>query len=85
MSRQSLQDALLAIASERRKTVVFITHDLEEAIYLGDRVIVLGANPGHIVELVDVGLPRPRNQLTTREDFKFLSLRHRLFGMLQGH
>ena len=73
------------IASERHMTVVFITHDLEEAIYLGDRVIVLGANPGHIVELVDVGLPRPRNQLTTREDFKFLSLRHRLFGMLQGH
>jgi NitT/TauT family transport system ATP-binding protein len=65
--------------------VVFITHDLEEAIYLGDRVIVLGANPGHIVELVDVKLPRPRNQLTTREDFNFLSLRHRLFGMLQGH
>ena len=85
ITRQSLQDELLAIASERRMTVVFITHDLEEAIYLGDRVIVLGANPGHIVELVDVGLPRPRNQLTTREDFKFLSLRHRLFGMLQGH
>ena len=77
--------AMRTIASERRMTVVFITHDLEEAIYLGDRVIVLGANPGHIVELVDVGLPRPRNQLTTREDFKFLSLRHRLFGMLQGH
>ena len=66
-------------------TVVFITHDLEEAIYLGDRVIVLGTNPGRIVEFVDVELARPRNQLTTREDFNFLSLRHRLFGMLQGH
>ena len=41
ITRQSLQDELLAIASERRMTVVFITHDLEEAIYLGDRVIVL--------------------------------------------
>jgi NitT/TauT family transport system ATP-binding protein len=48
-------------------------------------VVVLGANPGRIAELVEVELPRPRNQLTTREDFKFLSLRHRLFGMLQGH
>jgi NitT/TauT family transport system ATP-binding protein len=85
ITRQTLQDELLAIAAERRMTVVFITHDLEEAIYLGDRVIVLGANPGRIVELVDVNLPRPRNQLTTREDFNFLSLRHRLFGMLQGH
>jgi NitT/TauT family transport system ATP-binding protein len=85
ITRQTLQDELLAIAAERRMTVVFITHDLEEAIYLGDRVIVLGTNPGHIAELVDVDLPRPRNQLTTREDFNFLSLRHRLFGMLQGH
>jgi NitT/TauT family transport system ATP-binding protein len=85
ITRQTLQDELLAIAADRRMTVVFITHDLEEAIYLGDRVIVLGTNPGHIVELVEVELPRPRNQLTTREDFNFLSLRHRLFGMLQGH
>jgi NitT/TauT family transport system ATP-binding protein len=85
ITRQTLQDELLAIAAERHMTVVFITHDLEEAIYLGDRVIVLGTNPGHIAERVDVDLPRPRNQLTTREDFNFLSLRHRLFGMLQGH
>ena len=85
ITRQTLQDELLAIAAEQRMPVVFITHDLEEAIYLGDRVIVLGTNPGHIAELVNVDLPRPRNQLTTREDFNFLSLRHRLFGMLQGH
>ena len=50
ITRQTLQDELLAIAAERRMTVVFITHDLEEAIYLGDRVIVLGTNPGHIAE-----------------------------------
>jgi NitT/TauT family transport system ATP-binding protein len=85
ITRQTLQDELLALAADQRMTVVFITHDLEEAIYLGDRVVVLGANPGRIAELVEVELPRPRNQLTTREDFKFLSLRHRLFGMLQEH
>ena len=85
ITRQTLQDELLALAAEKRMTTVFITHDLEEAIYLGDRVIVLAANPGRIAETVEVGLPRPRNQLTSREDTRFLSHRHHLFGLLQGH
>ncbi len=85
ITRQILQDELLALAAEQGVTVVFITHDLEEAIYLGDRVIVLAANPGRIAETIDVRLPRPRNQLTTREAPQFLAHRHRLFGLLQGH
>jgi NitT/TauT family transport system ATP-binding protein len=85
ITRQTLQDDLLALAAEKRMTTVFITHDLEEAIYLGDRVYVLGANPGRVVETIDVGLTRPRNQLTSREDPKFLDHRHHLFGLLQGH
>ena len=85
MTRQTLQDELMALAAERRTTTVFITHDLEEAIYLGDRVIVLSANPGRIAETIEVELPRPRNQLTTREDPRFLAHRHHLFGLLQGH
>ncbi len=85
MTRQTLQDELLALAAERRTTTVFITHDLEEAIYLGDRVTVLSANPGRIAEVIEVDLPRPRNQLTTREDPRFLAHRHHLFGLLQGH
>ena len=85
ITRQTLQDELMALAAERRTTTVFITHDLEEAIYLGDRVFVLAANPGRLIETIDVGLPRPRNQLTTREDPKFLAHRHRLFGLLQDH
>ena len=85
MTRQTLQDELMALAAERRTTTVFITHDLEEAIYLGDRVIVLSANPGRIAQTIEVELPRPRNQLTTREDPRFLAHRHHLFGLLQGH
>ena len=84
-TRQTLQDELMALSAEQRTTTVFITHDLEEAIYLGDRVFVLAANPGRLIETIEVGLPRPRNQLTTREDQKFLAHRHRLFGLLQGH
>jgi ABC-type nitrate/sulfonate/bicarbonate transport system ATPase subunit len=71
------------LAAEERTTVVFITHDLEEAIYLGDQVIVLAANPGRIAEKIAVEIPRPRSQLETREDRRFLAYRHRLFGLLQ--
>jgi NitT/TauT family transport system ATP-binding protein len=85
ITRQQLQDEVARLAAERKMTVVFITHDLEEAIYLGDRVVVLGAHPGRIVEEITVALPRPRDQLTTREDPKFLAHRHHLFGLLQGH
>lgn len=85
LTRQALQDELLRLASEQQITVVFITHDLEEAIYLGDRVIVLAANPGRIIEKIEVGLPRPRDQLTTREHPDFLAHRHHLFGLLQDH
>lgn len=85
ITRQQLQDEVARLAADRKMTVVFITHDLEEAIYLGDRVVVLGAHPGRIVEEIAVDLPRPRDQLTTREDPKFLAHRHHLFGLLQGH
>ena len=85
ITRQDLQDEIARLAAEQRTTVVFITHDLEEAIYLGDRVIVLAAEPGRIAEMVEVGIPRPRSQLETREDRRFLEHRHRLFGLLQRH
>jgi NitT/TauT family transport system ATP-binding protein len=82
MTRQALQDEILQLAAEKQITTVFITHDLEEAIYLGDRVAVIGGAPARIVEMIDVDLPRPRNQLTTRENSRFLAHRHRLFELL---
>ncbi len=85
ITRQSLQDEVARLAHEHGTTVVFITHDLEEAIYLGDRVVVLAASPGRIVADIEVGIPRPRNQLTTREDKKFLEHRHHVFGLMEGH
>jgi NitT/TauT family transport system ATP-binding protein len=84
ITRQELQDEVARLAKDERRTVVFVTHDLEEAIYLGDRVIALAANPGRIAEIVDIQLARPRNQLTTREDPRFLEYRHRLYKHL-GH
>jgi NitT/TauT family transport system ATP-binding protein len=85
ITRQALQDEILVLSSEQHMTVVFITHDLEEAIYLGDRVVVLGDTPARIIETIDADLPRPRDQLTTREDPRFLAHRHRLFGLLRRH
>ncbi|HEV3010428.1 MAG TPA: ABC transporter ATP-binding protein [Burkholderiales bacterium] len=82
ITRQELQDEVARLAREERRTVVFVTHDLEEAIYLGDRVIALAANPGRIAEIVDIELARPRSQLATREDPRFLQYRHRLFKHL---
>jgi NitT/TauT family transport system ATP-binding protein len=82
LTRQALQDEILFLAAEKRITVVFVTHDLEEAIYLGDRVVVLGGSPAGILQAVEIDLPRPRNQLTTREDPRFLAHRHRLFTLL---
>ena len=86
MTRQTLQDEVARLSAESGTTVLFVTHDLEEAIYLGDRVIAMESRPGRIGEVVAVDLPRPRNQLTTREDPRFLALRHRLFNLLPtGH
>ena len=83
MTRQKLQDEILTIARTSGVTVFFVTHDLEEAIYLGDRVVALGANPGHIARIFDVALPHPRNQLTTRDSPDFLELRRELFDYVQ--
>ena len=85
MTRHSLQDEIARLTRELQITTVFITHDLEEAIYLGDRVVALAANPGRVVETLEVGLPRPRDQLHTREMPLFLQHRHRLFQLLLGN
>ena len=86
MTRQTLQDEVARMCSDVGVTVVFITHDLEEAIYLGDRVISMDRAPGRLGETLDIELERPRNQLSTREDARFLAYRHRLFNLLPpGH
>jgi NitT/TauT family transport system ATP-binding protein len=83
MTRQALQDEVLAIAARTGATVLFITHDLEEAIYLGDRVVAMRPNPGRVEVSFDIDLPRPRDQLTTRERPDFLKLRRELFDVIK--
>jgi NitT/TauT family transport system ATP-binding protein len=82
MTRQTLQDEVLVLAADTGATVVFITHDLEEAIYLGDHIIALNTNPGRIERSAVINLPRPRSQLTTREHASFLALRREMFSVM---
>ena len=60
-TRVVLQEELLRIWEETRKTVVYITHSLEEAVLLGDRVVLMSAQPGRILEVYDIDIPRPRS------------------------
>lgn len=84
MTRQGLQDEVLSLTQTSQTTVIFVTHDLDEAIYLGDRVIGLLPHPGRIGIELDVDLPRPRDQLATREHPEFLRLRRRLFDFIKA-
>ena len=61
LTRRTLQDELLRIWAELRKTIVFVTHGIEESIYLADRVVVMTYRPGTVKRIVPVALPRPRD------------------------
>jgi len=65
-------------------TVVFVTHDIDEAIYLADRVIVLSASPGVVSEVIDITLPRPRDQVTTKRDEAYPAYREHLLGLVMS-
>jgi NitT/TauT family transport system ATP-binding protein len=59
-TRETMGEELLRIWSRDRKTVLFVTHSIDEAVFLGDQVVVMGRNPGRIKEVIDIDLPRPR-------------------------
>ena len=61
-TRERLQDELLAIWESRKRTIVFVTHNVEEAVYLGERIVVLGPAPGSVKAMFDVPIPRPRER-----------------------
>jgi NitT/TauT family transport system ATP-binding protein len=82
MTRHGLQDELQRLMMKHRMTVFFVTHDLDEAIYLADRVVALRRNPGRIGRIFEVGLPRPRDQVATPEDPRFLHVRRELYDFI---
>jgi NitT/TauT family transport system ATP-binding protein len=82
LTRIDLEDSLLALWGSLKATILFITHDIEEAVYLSDRVYVLSRRPAQVLEEIEVKLPRPRNQLLTREDPRFIQIRHQIFELI---
>jgi NitT/TauT family transport system ATP-binding protein len=63
-------------------TILFVTHDLDEALYLAQRVVMLSASPGRVAEILDVPLPYPRNQVQTRRQLIYLELREHLYNLM---
>jgi NitT/TauT family transport system ATP-binding protein len=82
LTRLDLQSLVLDIWSKQRLTVLLVTHDVDEAVFLADRVAMLSSRPATIATITETGLPRPRDAIATREDPRFLGLRHRLIETL---
>jgi NitT/TauT family transport system ATP-binding protein len=82
-TRLILQDELLKIWSEHKKTVIFVTHDIDEAILLGDRVLVMTSTPGMIREAITVGIDRPRD-LRIESTQKFLEMRMKIWNIIRS-
>ncbi|MDR3137227.1 MAG: ABC transporter ATP-binding protein [Coriobacteriales bacterium] len=84
-TRETLQEELLSIWERTGKTVVFITHSIDEAIFLSDRIAVMSSSPGSLKSLLEVDLPRPRK--TDRSSVRFGQLRHEIWELIQqnGH
>jgi NitT/TauT family transport system ATP-binding protein len=84
MTRALLQDELMRVRQETGCSIAFVTHDIEEAVYLGDRIAVLNGAPGRIARTLDVTLPQPRDQLMTRQSREFLQLRYAVHQAIAG-
>jgi NitT/TauT family transport system ATP-binding protein len=87
ITRADLQDALLRVHGDpehSRVTIVHVTHDIDEAVYLADRVLVLSPSPGRVVASLAVGLPRPREQTETRSSPRFLAVRNDLHALIRS-
>ncbi|MCL6552231.1 MAG: ABC transporter ATP-binding protein [Firmicutes bacterium] len=82
-TRELMQEELQRIWLETGKTVLFVTHDVEEAVYLGDRVVVFSARPGRIKAEVSVRLPRPR-RLEVKKSQAFLDRRNQVWDLLRA-
>jgi len=83
-TRELMQEELMRLWQETRKTVVFVTHDLDEAVLLADRVLLMSQGPGRVRQLVPVDLPRPRWEYDVRAHPDFTKVRGELWSALRG-
>lgn len=83
-TRENLQDELIRIVEKTNKTVIFVTHSIDEAVLLADRVVVMTCNPGSVKEIIPINLPKPRSNATIHEARNFEEIRHYIWGLLQN-
>jgi len=84
LTRMELQTLVLELCQRNKFTAILVTHDVEEAVFMADRVAVLTKRPTRVAEILPIDLERPRHQLRTREQPRFLELRHHLMTALLG-
>jgi NitT/TauT family transport system ATP-binding protein len=82
-TRADLEDLMLRLWNELDLTVIFVTHDIDEAVYLGQRVLVLSSSPTRVLDDVVIDIKGPRNQATTRIEPGFAELRTRIYRGVQ--
>ena len=83
-ARADLEDLVMSVQSGSDLTVVFVTHDIDESVYLADRVIVLTHRPTRIREVLEINLPKPRNQITSRSLPEFIERRAEVMRLIQA-
>ncbi len=83
-TRADLEDLVLNIRHEYAVTVLFVTHDIDESVYMGDRVVILTPRPSRVQEVLEVDLPRPRDQVDTKEMPEFAHLRAHVYRAIKG-
>ncbi|WP_396641197.1 ABC transporter ATP-binding protein [Microbacterium sp.] len=82
-TRADLEDLVRSVWAKLGLTVLFVTHDIDESVYLGERVIILSSSPTVILEDLAIDLPAERDQLETRSDPRFVELRHHVYEQIQ--
>ena len=82
-TRGDLEDLILEVRDRYEMTILFVTHDIDESVYLADRVVVLTHAPTEVREIIDVGLPRPRDQVDTKELPEFAHLRAHVYRLIK--
>ena len=83
-TRHDLEDLVLDVHKQFGITVVFVTHDIDESVYLSDRLVVLTHRPTSVKEIIEVDLPRPRDQVTTKELPEFAQMRGHVFRLIKS-
>ncbi len=83
-TRETLQDELMRIVEKTNKTVIFVTHSIDEAVLLADRVVVMTCSPGRIKESIEVNLPRPRTNASMHESKNYSEIKHYIWRLLQN-